>query len=53
MVATIASTLGVQEVPDRPLLETLFAYLKNKTLLLILDNCEHVITQAAIVAERY
>ncbi|MGA9019113.1 MAG: helix-turn-helix domain-containing protein [Candidatus Cybelea sp.] len=50
VVAAIASTLSVQEVPGRPLLETLLAYLKNKTLLLILDNCEHVITQAAIVA---
>ena len=28
----------------------MLAYLKNKTLLLILDNCEHVITQAATVA---
>ena len=51
VAAAIASALGVQEVPNRPLLETLLAYLKNKTLLLILDNCEHVITQAAIVAE--
>ena len=51
VVAAIASTLGVQEMPDRPLLDTLLAYLKNKPLLLILDNCEHVITQAAIVAD--
>ena len=51
IVATIASTLGVQEVPNRPLLGTLLAYLKSKALLLILDNCEHVIEQAAIVAE--
>ena len=51
VVAAIASTLGVQEVPDRPLLETLTAYLKNKRLLLILDNCEQVINQAAIVAD--
>ena len=45
VVAAVASTLGVQEVPDRPLLDTLLAFLKNKTLLLILDNCEHVITR--------
>ena len=49
VVAAIALTLGVQEVPNRPLLETLTAYLRNKTLLLILDNCEHVIMEAAIV----
>lgn len=49
--AAIASTLRVQEVPNRPQLETLLAYLKNRTLLLILDNCEHVVTQAATVAQ--
>ena len=48
---TIASALGVQEVPKRPLLETLRAYLRNKSLLLILDNCEHVIEEVAIVVE--
>ena len=43
VVTAIASALGVQEVPNHPLLETLLAYLGNKTMLLILDNCEHVI----------
>ena len=51
VAAAIASTLRVQEVPNRSLLETLIAYFKNKALLLILDNCEHVVTQAAIVAD--
>ncbi len=51
VAATIAAALGVQEVPKRPLLQTLVAYLKNKELLLILDNCEHVIAQASIAAE--
>jgi len=50
VVAAIGSTFGVQEVPPRPLLDTVVAYLKNKTLLLILDNCEHVITEAATAA---
>ena len=50
VAATIASALGVQDVSDKPLLETLVAYLKSKTLLLILDNCEHVVAQAAIVS---
>jgi predicted ATPase/transcriptional regulator with XRE-family HTH domain len=48
--AVIASRLGVQEVPNRPLLEALIAYLKNKNLLLILDNCEHVVEEAATAA---
>ena len=50
VASAIASALGVQEVPDRPLLETLIAFLKNRTLLLVLDNCEHVINEAASVA---
>lgn len=33
--AAVASALGVQEVPRRPLRETLLAYLKKKSLLLI------------------
>ena len=49
--AAIASALRVQEVPNRSLLETLLAHLKNTTLLLILDNCEHVVTEAVIVAD--
>jgi predicted ATPase/DNA-binding XRE family transcriptional regulator len=52
VVGAIASALRVQEVPNRPLIETLLVYLDNKALLLILDNCEHVITEAAIVATR-
>jgi predicted ATPase/transcriptional regulator with XRE-family HTH domain len=52
VAAAIASTLGVQAVPEQPLLETLQGFLKNKSLLLILDNCEHVITEVASVAER-
>jgi predicted ATPase/transcriptional regulator with XRE-family HTH domain len=49
--AAIASALRVQEVPTRPLLETLLEYLKHKTSLLIFDNCEHVVAQAATVAD--
>jgi predicted ATPase/DNA-binding XRE family transcriptional regulator len=51
VATTIASTFGLQELPNRPLFETLLAYLKNKSLLLILDNCEHVIAETAILAD--
>jgi predicted ATPase len=50
LAATIARTLEVQETPNQPLLETLIAYLKKKAALLILDNCEHVIAEVAVVA---
>lgn len=45
----LASTLHVQESPHRPLLETLASYLARKRMLLIFDNCEHVIGQARSV----
>ena len=50
LVATvIAQALNVQAPPNRPILDTLLAYLKRKRLLLILDNCEHVIDEARTV----
>ncbi len=41
----LAATLGLQESPRTPLLNTLIAYLSQKQLLIVLDNCEHVIDQ--------
>jgi predicted ATPase/DNA-binding XRE family transcriptional regulator len=46
-VATIASALSVQDVPQRPLLEVLIAFLKDKPLLLVLDGCEPVVDDLA------
>jgi predicted ATPase/DNA-binding XRE family transcriptional regulator len=46
VASVIARMLSVQEAPNRPMLDTLLAYLKRKRLLLILDNCEHVIEEA-------
>jgi predicted ATPase len=43
----VTQALNVQELPNRPLLGTLLTYLKQKSLLLVPDNCEHVITEAA------
>jgi predicted ATPase/DNA-binding XRE family transcriptional regulator len=51
MASTLALAVGIQESPDRPLLETLLAHLKNKALLIILDNCDRVISEAAALAE--
>jgi class 3 adenylate cyclase len=48
---TIATALGVREQPNRPILETLLRYLESRRLLLIFDNCEHVIDEAARIAE--
>jgi predicted ATPase/class 3 adenylate cyclase len=45
VTGAIAQALGVREMPNRPLLDTLLAHLQRRRLLLILDNCEHVIDE--------
>jgi predicted ATPase/DNA-binding CsgD family transcriptional regulator len=46
VIATIAQTLGLWESGDRPLLEQVQDYLREKHLLLLLDNFEQVIAAA-------
>jgi predicted ATPase/class 3 adenylate cyclase len=43
----IAAVLGVREEPGRPLAETLADAVRTRRLLLILDNCEHLIGACA------
>ena len=50
LVSETAKALGVREEPDRPMLQTLCAHLKNQRALLILDNCEHVVKASAQMA---
>jgi predicted ATPase len=50
VAGTAALALGVPESPNRSALETVLAYLKRKRLLIILDNCEHVIGEVRAVA---
>jgi non-specific serine/threonine protein kinase len=47
----VASVLGVREVPGRPLTETLVEHLGTKGLLLILDNCEHLVEACAALTD--
>jgi predicted ATPase/class 3 adenylate cyclase len=47
----VASALGVHEEPGRSLLQTLMDYVKSKSLLLVLDNCEHLLPACAPVAD--
>lgn len=49
--AAAAAALGVREQPGRPLAETLAGHLLRRRLLLVLDNCEHVISAVAALAE--
>ncbi len=47
----VAAALRVREQPGRPLEETLAGHLRSKGLLLVLDNCEHVVDTAARLAD--
>ncbi len=42
-----ATTLGVREQPGRPLLDALAHSLRDRWLLLVLDNCEHLVAACA------
>lgn len=48
---TVVSFLGFAEQPGRSPLEILLAELRQKSLLLILDNCEHLSSACAQLAE--
>ncbi len=47
----VASALGVREAPGHPLLVTLAEYLRDRRVLLVLDNCEHLVVACAQLAE--
>ena len=51
IVNTIAASLGLREQPNRTLLDVMLHYLRPRRLLLILDNCEHLIEESARVAD--
>jgi predicted ATPase/DNA-binding CsgD family transcriptional regulator len=43
----VAFILGVREEPERAIRQTLIAYLRGRQLLLVLDNCEHLLDACA------
>jgi predicted ATPase/DNA-binding winged helix-turn-helix (wHTH) protein len=49
--ALIADTIGLHTGPADTVLDSLTAALEARTVLLILDNCEHVLAEVARVAE--
>jgi predicted ATPase/DNA-binding XRE family transcriptional regulator len=51
VLPAIAAVLGLRLEPDQPVLEGLKRYLRDRRLLMVLDNCEQVRTAAPQVAE--
>jgi predicted ATPase len=48
----IAEALNVKEDPSKTIIATIIENIKNKSLLVLLDNCEHLIQQCAEIADR-
>lgn len=51
IIAALAQAFGLQELPFNSLANLVMDYLRNKKLLLILDNCEHLIAACARLAD--
>jgi len=52
VIGTVAGALDVHEEATRSLLDTLLEFLRRRRMLLILDNCEHLIEACAAFAEQ-
>jgi len=48
---TTAIAIGLRDEPHRPVIDMLCDYLRGKQLLLILDNCEHLVEACAQMAD--
>lgn len=48
----IAAALGIREIPGYPLLDAVLDRLRGRRRLLVVDNCEHLLTACAAVVER-
>jgi predicted ATPase/DNA-binding CsgD family transcriptional regulator len=51
VAVTVANVLGVREQPGRPVVETVAEAVGGRSLLVLLDNCEHVIGACAKLAD--
>ena len=47
----MASSLGLHDNPSSPILETLTDFLRDRQVLLVLDNCEHLLEACARLAD--
>jgi predicted ATPase len=52
VISRVAAILGVSEEPGRPLVATVADVLRQRQLVLVLDNCEHLAGACAEVVQR-
>ncbi len=50
LAQTVSTALGLRNQSARPLADMLSKYLEDKKLLLVLDNCEHLLDACAVLA---
>jgi predicted ATPase/DNA-binding CsgD family transcriptional regulator/Tfp pilus assembly protein PilF len=50
--STVAASLGVREDPGRSFVDVIAESLRGKRLLLVLDNCEHILDAASRLCDR-
>jgi len=48
----VASAMGIKEEPGQPLVEALERHVRDRRLLVVLDNCEHLLDECALLARR-
>jgi predicted ATPase/class 3 adenylate cyclase len=48
----VAAVVGVKEEAGRPVTDALVTHVSRLNLLLVLDNCEHLVNACAVLAER-
>jgi predicted ATPase len=49
---TIALAIGLRDEPQRPVIDMLCDYLHGKSMLILLDNCEHLVDACAQMTDR-
>lgn len=49
---TAAAAIGIRDESERPAIDMLCDYLHDKALLIVLDNCEHLVEACARLADR-
>jgi predicted ATPase/DNA-binding CsgD family transcriptional regulator len=52
VAVVVASVVGVDEEPGRPLIDTLADAVRHRQALLVLDNCEHLLGPCAAICRR-
>jgi predicted ATPase/class 3 adenylate cyclase/Tfp pilus assembly protein PilF len=48
---TMATVLGLEEQPGKPITSTLVEHLKDRQVLLVIDNCEHLLHACAMLSD--